>query len=341
MWFFGKKQTEEEKQAEAIQKQSVEALQSGGIPVRARQRCEEHVALGKTFFTSDLSSREWLTARHAGYEVISQVMGSSFMNISLFGGFRVNRSTGEVTAVSKAQLDARQLAVSRMQQEARILRATGVVGVRLVMRNYDWSQRQVEFTAIGTAIRVKGAEEGGEPFTSSLSAQEFWQLHEAGYWPRGICMGVCSYYVWTDPKIRQRLYNWWGGNAASNQEVVEYTQAFYTARESAMNRLIMDIQQHGAEGIVGMTVDQDIEDIEYEINDRTYHDMLVHFNLMGTSIIKNPNANGDVKPRDTLVMMDLRTRSERNLDYSSSGSFDSSSSNIDMISDDEYDYDDE
>lgn len=313
---FGRKQTEAEKLAEEKQKQSIQALEAGDIPVRARERLEESVRLGKSFFSSDLNCREYLFTREAGYEVISQVMGSAFVNISFWGGLRTNRSTGEVTSVSQAQLLARNLAITRMQKEATILGATGIVGVRLVMRNYDWSERQVEYTAIGTAIRVPGAEQK-EPFTSLLSGQEFWQLHQAGYWPRGICMGVCSYYVWTDQATRNILYNWWGSNNANNAEIKSYTQGFYDARERAMNRLISDIAEHKAEGVIGVRVDQDVQEIEYEVNDRTYHDFLVHFNLMGTAIVKDARF-AERKPQSAMVMLDLSSKQTRRLEFDKS-----------------------
>lgn len=310
--FFWKKQTAAQKAAMEKQQASIKALEAGDIPLLARERLEEQVRLGSKFFSSDFTTREYLCAREAGYEPISQVMGTSFVNISMFGGLRTMRATGEVTAVTESQLMARTRAISRMAIEAKILGATGIVGVRLIMKNYDWSQRQVEFTAIGTAIKVPGVKQD-EPFTCNLTGQEFWQLHQAGYWPKGICLGVCSYYVWTDPETRKLLYTWWGTNNANNAEVKAYTQGFYEARERAMNRLIQDIVSHEAEGVVGMIVDQNVEDIEYEISDRTYHDALVHFNLMGTSIIKDPNA-APAKARSTLVMMDLRTKSSRDLE---------------------------
>lgn len=330
--FFWKKQSEAEKLALEKQKASIKALEAGDIPIRARERLEEQARFGSNFFTSNLTTREYLCAREAGYQPISQVMGTSFVNISFMGGLRASRSTGEVVSVSQAQLQARTLALTRMQKEAEILGATGIVGVRVIMRNYDWSQSQVEFTAIGTAIRVPDVPPG-KPFTCSLSGQEFWQLHQAGYWPKGVCLGVCSYYVWTDINTRNLLYNWWGSSNSNNAEVTSYTQGFYEARERAMSRLILDIREHEADGVVGMKVDQDVEDVEYEINDRTYHDFLIHFNLMGTSIVKDPHAKA-VKPRSTLVVLDLASKSTRNLEYASDASANTNRGNIDMVSDD-------
>ncbi len=284
---FWRKETEHEKLTRQIQEAAVKALESGQLPAIARHRLENQAKLGDSFFTSDLTSREYLLSREAGYKTLSQVMGSAFVSISLFGMFNSGRRTGELTSVTQAHLYARQMAVQRMQMEAEVLGATGVISVELTMRNYDWSSQLVEFTALGTAIQVPGRPAGEEPFTSNLSGQEFWQLHQAGYWPRGLAFGICSYYIYTDPQTRKTMYNWWGGNNLANREITLYTQGFYEARERAMGRLVNDIRLHKAEGAVGMSIDQRLEDVEYEVNDVTYHDVLVHFAALGTAVEKD------------------------------------------------------
>src|SRR5580700_2608058 len=168
MGFFswGKGKSEDELRQEEIQKQSLENLKNGGIPVRAKERIERELALGKGFYTSDFSVREHLLAQEAGLTVIGQVMGSSFFNTSFFGLMRTRwRQTGELVDLTRTHMEARKLALSRMTQEAEM---------------NNWSSRLTEFTAVGTAVRIPG-HPPGKPFTSDLSVQEFWQLHRAGY----------------------------------------------------------------------------------------------------------------------------------------------------------------
>jgi uncharacterized protein YbjQ (UPF0145 family) len=286
---WGKK-SDEEVEREQRSKATVAALEAGGIPVQARERLERERALGSNFFSSDLSAREYLLARETGLQVVGQVMGTSFFNVSYLGLSRGRwRSTGELFDISRAQLDARRLAISRMKQEAQILGATGVIGVRIQGGHHEWSQRMVEFTAVGTAVRVPGVELK-EPFTSALSAQEFWLLHNAGYIPVGVALGVCSYYMYTDQRTQNMLYSFFGGNNFNNQEVPLYTEGFQAARNESMNRLSNDIYEHRADGVVGMDVDYSMEHIEYEINERTYHDLIAHFVAMGTSVNYRPEA---------------------------------------------------
>ena len=89
----------------------------------------------------------------------------------------------------------------------------------------------------------------GKPFTSDLSGQDFWTLLHAGYRPLGFVMGNCVYHVAhrACPVAGQPSRTWSSPN---------YTQALYDARELAMERMQAEAEALGAEGIVGVTVDE-------------------------------------------------------------------------------------
>lgn len=309
---FWNRESEAQKQERLRREQenqaSLEALTNGGLPLQAIHRLSEARANSDRFFTSDLTSNEHLLTREAGYEPIGQVMGSAFYKVSYRAYYQGGwGSTGELTTLSHAQLSARELAVNRLAQEAKLLGAHGVIGVRLKLGNYDWSANLVEFTAIGTAIRIPGRKPTDEPFTSDLSGQEFWQLHQSGYWPRAIVLGVCSYYIYGTYQTRALLNNYWG-SGRSNQEISEFTQGFQRARHIAMDRLKDDIRRAKAEGCVGMHIDMEVEDIEYELNDVTYHDLLVQFIAVGTAISHDDQPQPP--PAKTLTMVNLRDKSK-------------------------------
>jgi uncharacterized protein YbjQ (UPF0145 family) len=201
----------------------------------------------KGFFTSDLSSNEYLLTKQAGCEPIGLVMGTSFFKVGFFGYFRNGRRhSGELEVLTAAQRQARENALARLQAEAAQLGAHGVIGVRLQRRSNGWQPGLIEFTAIGTAIRIPGWPPTQVPFTSHLSGQEFWALRQAGYWPKGLVVGACTYYIHSDQTTNnvinatglQRLF----GQARRNQEVVQYSQGFAEAREIAASRLQNQIQ---------------------------------------------------------------------------------------------------
>ncbi|MDF5720208.1 MAG: heavy metal-binding domain-containing protein [Rhizonema sp. PD37] len=285
-------ESEDQKRQREAQEATRRALEQGQIPENARHRLEMQRKTNSRFFTSDLSSNEYLLAREAGYEPIGLVMGTAFYKVSFWGYFRNYQNfTGELSALSQAQLAARELAIARLRLEATLLGAHGVIGVRLKMGGYDWSSRTIEFTAVGTAIRLRDRPNDPQPFTSDLSGQEFWQLHQAGYYPRGLVFGICSYYIHTDWKTQSITRGgFFGRGSSQNQEITLYTQGFQQARHLATSRLKEDIRKHQAEGAVGMKIDMGVEDIEYKINDTTYHDLLTHFVAVGTSIVYDPQA---------------------------------------------------
>src|SRR5262249_52679824 len=162
-------------------------------------------------------------------------MGSCFYKVGWFGTLAW-QSNGELPDLTNAQREARRLAINRLKQEATMLGAHGVVGVSLQLAGYDWSQQLIEFTAVGTAIRIPDIAPRPEPFLCTLSGQEFWALWQAGYQPTAITMGVvvslcCASY---DTRI---LLNSIFTGASANQEIKEFTQVLYNARHIAMHRM--------------------------------------------------------------------------------------------------------
>lgn len=222
-----------------------------GIPESGRERIERmkrEVARG--FFTSDLSINEFLLVKHAGFEPLGLVLGSSIYHIGFQqASWSKNQEMGVLT---QAMYHARELAMTRMEEEADQLGADGVVGVRLEIGRYEWGAELAEFIAVGTAVKHRGGElhraPNGRPFTSDLSGQDFATLLRAGYRPVGMVMGNCVYHV-----AHQGLRAAWK-QIGRNQEMPTYTQALYEARELAMERMQTEATELQAAGIVGTRI---------------------------------------------------------------------------------------
>jgi uncharacterized protein YbjQ (UPF0145 family) len=143
--------------------------------------------------------------------------------------------------------------MSRMEAEAAHLGADGIVGVELRMQMYAWGQDVLEFVATGTAVRAEagtGAHRtpDGRPFTSDLSAQDFFRLLAAGAVPVAFVLGTCVYHI-AHQSAMQALRQ-----AGQNQEMVQFTQGVYDARELALSRMQAESMQAKAGGIVGVNV---------------------------------------------------------------------------------------
>lgn len=274
--------TAEQKAEAAIQRAAVKALQAGDIPPRARERAERHVSNPDAPFSSDLSVREFLLTRESGIIPISQVMGTSFNSVSLFGNYMgAWRFTGELDKVSKAQMEARRTAIDRMLIEAKVLGANGVLGVRIHAKPSRMGQRMTEFTAYGTAVRVPNYPKDREPFTCTLNGQDFWQLYKAGYMPRCVVMGLCTYYIYTNWSASYQMTGLFG--IAGNQEVDHYSRRFIEARKLAVQRLTNELYESGADGCVGMMLGHGIERIMRSEESRNF-DLLVSFGALGTAV---------------------------------------------------------
>ena len=216
----------EEKVRRERQEETLRDIADGKVPPVARERIERQRALGSNFFTSDLTSKEFLLCREAGFQTLGQVMGTSFYNVGFFGMYQ-NRwnSTGELSNITHANSEARRLAISRMQHEAILLGASGIVGVRIQATKREWASRLTEFTAVGTAIKIPGYPKDMPPFTSDLNGQDFWKLNQAGYRALGMAFGFCSYYIYSDWSTQNitGANSFFGMNVAPNMEVRLYT----------------------------------------------------------------------------------------------------------------------
>ncbi len=211
-----------------------EAGSLAGIPESGRERIarmREEVARG--FFTSDLSVNEFLLVKQSGFEPIGLVLGSSIYHI----GFQqaMWNQNQEMTVLTQAMYHARDLAMTRMEEEADQLGADGIVGVRLDIGRYEWGADLAEFIAVGTAVKHRDGElhraPNGRPFTSDLNGQDFATLLRAGYRPAGLVMGNCVYHVARQGMLASLR------QIGRNVEMPNFTQALYEARELAMERM--------------------------------------------------------------------------------------------------------
>jgi uncharacterized protein YbjQ (UPF0145 family) len=217
------------------------------IPEAGRERLRRLRESG-LFFTSDLSVNEFLLVKQAGFDPLGLVLGTSIYHI----GLQVRRwnKNQELDVLTQAMYHARELAMTRMEEEADSLGADGVVGVRLEVGRHEWGGDLAEFIAIGTAVKHAKGElhraPNGRPFTSDLSGQDFWTLLSAGYRPLGLVLGNCVYHV------AHQNVGTWVRRLGRNVEMPNYTQALYDARELAMARMQAEAETIEAEGIVGV-----------------------------------------------------------------------------------------
>jgi len=82
---------------------------------------------------------------HIAHRGIGQALGSVGQNV-------------ELPNFTQALYEARELAMTRMQDEANRLNATGIVGVRLEEKSHQWGSHTIEFLSIGTAVSKRSGD---------------------------------------------------------------------------------------------------------------------------------------------------------------------------------------
>ncbi len=196
--------------------------------------------------TSDLTIDEELIVHAIGWEPLELVSGLSMVSIP-WSATLWSWGEGAITPASSAYEMAFGAAIVRMHAEAAEVGAHGVVGVtieRAVHASF------VDISLTGTAVRPIGAPAvpPDDIFVSDLSARDFALLKIAGWRPLALVQGASFVYA---PRrsvgtvMRQRT---------QNVELSNYTEAMYSARETAMERMQSMALAVGASGVVEVKV---------------------------------------------------------------------------------------
>lgn len=284
MPLFGRR-TPEDAARQERQERSRAELERGGLTLDAEHRLRT-LHDRPQFFTSNLSVNEFVLAASQGIRPLGQVMGSTVYHVGW--QFQPIYQSMELSTLSHAQHHARALALGRLQQEAKLLGAHGVVGVRLERQSYEWGDNLIEWTARGTAVVINGDPPSNLPFVCALSGQEYWTLRQAGYHPVGFAFGTCVFYHVASYSTQWATQGGLWGGGYGNMELTDYTQAVYTARHAAQTRMGEDAARVHADGIIGVTVEPDIRTFEVELqNDQKRRDLIVSFTALGTSVVAN------------------------------------------------------
>jgi uncharacterized protein YbjQ (UPF0145 family) len=304
-------------QAEAEIEQSLARIEQGHIPVAAERRLAELRERGG-LFTSDLSVNGWALCHQLGLHPLSQVMGSSIYQIGyqqstwpmMLGGTILT----ELDTLSEGWNEARRRALNRLAEEAGHVGADAVVGVELRTGSHDFAEGAIEYVVLGTAVRREGAERHGDPVLTELSVSDYSKLLRAGIEPVGVvawsAVFFASYSFGSTLQSGSVLQggSLLQGGVMQNYELREFTQAFYSARETVMERMGAQAQQLGASGIVGVRIGHDAHPHTVggglgQFGGRERSGLMVTFHAIGTAI--RQQESGQLYPPELTV--DLTT----------------------------------
>jgi uncharacterized protein YbjQ (UPF0145 family) len=278
---------------------SLERIEQGHVPVAAAERLSDHARAAAdpagrpAAFSSDLAVNEWSALARLGVTPITQVMGSSVYQVGWQTTY-YNVPT-EVRVLSDAYNECRRLALNRLLEEARLCGADAVLGVGIDQGAHDWAPGALEFIALGTAVRLpeRMRDRTATAVLSDLSGQEFVQLCQAGLRPVGIAAHTSVHYVPATGQTQMAQSSFGGllggaGGSWTNQELVDFSQGVYEAREKAMAFVSAQAQQLGGDGLIGVEVSEHGRTHAVRRGMYDTKDLEITFHVMGTVIREDP-----------------------------------------------------
>jgi uncharacterized protein YbjQ (UPF0145 family) len=286
--------------------QSLALIEQGHIPVAAAERLsrftERNENPAPTVFSSDLAVSEWSALARLGVTPITQVMGSSIYHVGWQPTY-YNVPT-EVRVLSDAYNESRRLALNRLLEEAQACRADAVVAVEITTGAHDWAPGSVEFIAVGTAVRLPEAmrDPSRQTALSDLTGQEFALLCEAGVRPVGIAAHTSVHYVPASGQTQMAQSGFGGGGLLggggglagggggswANQELVDFSQGVYEAREKAMGFVSAQVHELGGDGVIGVEISEHSRTHAVKRGMYESKDLEVTFHVMGTVVREEP-----------------------------------------------------
>lgn len=126
-----------------------------GTAVRAKDPGADHRLADGGPFTSDLSGQDFFTLVKAGHFPRALVFGTCVYHVAHQSVRQAMKMTGqnmEIPLFTEAVYTARELAMTRMEDEATHYGADGIVGVRSFVQSHVWGEHATEFLAIGTGV---------------------------------------------------------------------------------------------------------------------------------------------------------------------------------------------
>jgi hypothetical protein len=197
------------------------SLRAGRVPTSALERLQG-AANGTRPWMATLTPAELMIARSHGLKPVAAISATCWLHYGW--SWTQGHSQGWETALQ------------RLSQEAKACGANAVLDVK--MRTIPISEGDsMDFTLIGTAVKVDGLPASGDPMIATVPALEFVKLLEADVVPTGIAIGAHYEWLtdWRGTATGSSFYNTEAWALSNLWETVRH-RAHAQLRESARNR---------------------------------------------------------------------------------------------------------
>ncbi len=193
-----------------------------------------------------LSGNEIFCLHRKGLLPGELVIGNSVYSMGMLGSVGSSIRTlagGEVKAVTDMIQQGRHLSYRRMLEDAQRHGADGITGVTSEL---VFHANNIEFLSIGSGVRLSEQAGGRVSFSSSGDAQELYCTVDAGFQPMKFVFGNVAYAIGFGGGLMATF------RSLKRGEVKEYSQMFNQTRRLALDRLLMEARQAGANAVVGI-----------------------------------------------------------------------------------------
>jgi hypothetical protein len=190
------------------------SLRGGRVPTGTLQRLTD-VAAGTKPWMATLTPAELMIVRSHGLRPIAAVAATCWLHYGW--------------SWTEGHAQGWEAALQRLAQEARACGANAVLDVK--MRTIPVQMEEsMDFTLVGTAVRVEGLPASNDPIIATVPALEFVKLLEADVVPTGIAIG--AHYEWlSDWRGMADMNTWY------NQESWQLSNLWELVRQRAHAQL--------------------------------------------------------------------------------------------------------
>jgi uncharacterized protein YbjQ (UPF0145 family) len=198
------------------------SLHSGQVPASIRTRLEGARAATRPW-TATLTPAELLMTRSFGLKPIAAISATCWLHY----GF----------SWTNGHAEGWNAALRRLKEEARAAGANAVLDVKMRTIAAD-VPNSMDFTLVGTAVRVEGLPPSNDPIVATVPTLEFIKLLEADVVPTGIAIG--AHYEWMSDWRRSTNLAWMG-----NIESTALSQLWEMVRQRAHQQLRANARAQG------------------------------------------------------------------------------------------------
>lgn len=259
------------------------ALASNRLPSFVEARLTA-AAQGKTPWLATMSPAELRLARGKGIRPLAMVSGTCWFHY----GYSWTRGHAE----------GWQAALDRLRREAAAAGANAVVDVKMRKIRLAIGD-SMDFTLVGTAVRVDGMPAAPHPIVATVPALEFVRLLEAGIVPVGLAIGAQYDFLYPSFSLSaMRMQG--GGRPFTNAPLPELSNFWEGIRRTALAELGRDARRQG-NGVLAHTHFGQL--LRVEQGDNNPPRFLGRHIVIGT-VVDTPHKLG--VPHDIRTVVDMR-----------------------------------